>query len=48
MAVDLRPVKSALAKLEPPPPAAVPYPAPKPAGTPSLLLRKLTGRKRRR
>jgi hypothetical protein len=40
--------KAMLAKLDPPASSPVPYPAPKPSGTPSLLYRKMKGGGRRR
>ena len=49
LAPRLRPLKAALAKLEPPvTPRPEPFPAPKPSERPSLLYRKLTGTGRRR
>jgi len=44
----VRALRRILAKLEPPPLAAEPYPPPKPPGEPSLLYRKLKGGGRRR
>jgi hypothetical protein len=45
---EIRTLKRALDKLEPPPARPQPHPAPKPAGEPSLLYRKLRGGGRRR
>ena len=39
-------LRAILAKLEPPPPRPQPHQAPKPAGTPSLLLSRKKGRRR--
>jgi hypothetical protein len=42
----VRTLRGILDKLQPPSPRAAPYPAPKPAGTPSLLLARKKGRRR--
>jgi hypothetical protein len=42
----IRMLRAILEKLQPPSPRAEPYPAPKPAGTPSLLLAWKKGRRR--
>jgi hypothetical protein len=44
---EIRMLRRALDKLEPPPARPQPHPAPKPAGTPSLLLSRTKGRRRR-
>ena len=42
----VRTLRGILDKLQPPSPRAEPYPAPKPADTPSLLLARKKGRRR--
>jgi hypothetical protein len=42
----VRTLRGILDKLQPPSRRAAPYPAPKPAGTPSLLLARKKGRRR--
>jgi len=46
MSQRLRQLRAILDKLEPPATRPQPYPVPKPAGTPSLLLARKKGRRR--
>jgi hypothetical protein len=46
MSQRLRQLRAILEKLEPPATRPQPYPVPKPAGTPSLLLARKKGRRR--
>jgi hypothetical protein len=46
MSPRIRTLRAILDKLEPPAPRPKPYSAPKPAGTPSLLLARKKGRRR--
>ena len=46
LSLRIRTLHTILAKLEPPAARPQPHPAPKPAGTPSLLLSRKKGRRR--
>jgi hypothetical protein len=46
LSLRIRPLRSILDKLAPPPPRPQPYPAPKPVGEPSMVLAKKKRRPR--